>query len=155
MVPQVNEHHRYWGSTFIVCIVPKCEEEIAVIPDFQDVEVRGRRYSMLSVLLGLPLRCHRCKVRGHLAYPCVACHYCGNGSHTSEEHSIENAMRRQFSAVVGATQGTQEFWDWGGGDGGERASRGTAGESVPAGASHAADPWYVRGGGGRGWERGG
>ena len=61
-------------------------------------------YTMLSVVLGLPPRCHRCKVRGHLAYQCVACRYCGSGSHTSEEHSIENAKRRSFREVVGGTQ---------------------------------------------------
>ena len=94
---------------FIVCIVPRSEEEIDVIPDFQDVEVRGRRYCMLSVVLGLPHRCHRCKVRGHLAYQCVACCYCVSGSHTSEEHSVENARRREFSAVVEGTQGIQDF----------------------------------------------
>ena len=92
-----------------MCIIPRSEEEIAAIPDFQDVEVRGGRYSMLSVVLGLPPRCHRCKVRGHLAYQCVACRYCGSGSHMSEEHSVENARRREFSAVVEGTQGIRDF----------------------------------------------
>ena len=92
-----------------MCIIPRSEEEIAAIPDFQDVVVRGGRYSMLYVVLGLPPRCHRCKVRGHLAYQCVACRYCGSGSHTSEEHSVENARRREFSAVVEGTQGIRDF----------------------------------------------
>ena len=104
-VKNARGHPRYWGGTFIMCIIPRSEEEIAAIPDFQDVEVRGRRYSMLSVVLGLPPRCHRCKVRGHLAYQCVACRYCGSDSHTSEDHSVENARRREFSAVVEGLRG--------------------------------------------------
>ena len=85
-------------------MIPKKDEIVENIPDFQDVEIRGRMYTMLSVVLGLPPRCHRCKVRGHLAYQCVACRYCGSGSHTSEEHSIENAKRRSFREVVGGTK---------------------------------------------------
>ena len=64
---------------------------------------------MLSVILGLPPRCHRCKVRGHLAYQSVACRYCGSGSHTSEEHSVQNAKRRSFRDVVGVTQPQHEY----------------------------------------------
>ena len=64
----------------------------------------------MSVVLGLPPQCHRCKVRGHLAYQYVACYYCGSGSHTSEEHSVENARRRGVSeVVVGTRRDEREF----------------------------------------------
>ena len=109
MAPQYKEHPRYLGGTFIVCIVQRNEEEVSAIPDFQDVNIRGRTYSMLSVVLGLPPRCHRCKVRGHLARNCVACRYCGSAGHTSEEHSVHNARRRTFTEVAGGNRGTQEY----------------------------------------------
>ena len=109
MAPQYKEHPRYWGGTFIVCIVARNEEEVSAIPDFQDVNIRGRTYSMLSVVLGLPPRCHRCKVRGHLARNCVACRYCGSAGHTSEEHSAQNARRRTFTEVAGGNRGTQDY----------------------------------------------
>ena len=107
MAPQVRGHTRYWGHLYNVHCTKirggdSCDSGL-------DVVVRGRRYSMLYVILGLPPRCHRCKMRGHLAYQCVACRYCGSGSHTSEEHSVENARRREFSAVVEGTQGIRDF----------------------------------------------
>ena len=78
MAPQVRNYPRYWGGTFIVCLVPEDEEVVKDIADFQDVEIRGKIYSMSAVVLGLPPRCHRCKIRGHKAYQCTACRYCGS-----------------------------------------------------------------------------
>ena len=114
MAPQYKEHPRYWGDTFIVCIVPRNEEEVSAIPDFQDVNIRGRTYS--------------CKVRGHLARNCVACRYCGSMQHTSVEHSADNARCRTFTEVAGGTRATGV---WGGG-----GIHGWGGGNSAAGASH-------------------
>ena len=97
------------GGNLVVCVILEDDEIVENIPDFQDVEIRGRIYTILSVVLGLLPRCHRCKVRGHLAYQCVACGYCGSDSHTSEEHPVENAKMRSFRDVVGATQPQYEY----------------------------------------------
>ena len=123
MAPQVRNYPRYWGGggTFIVCLVPEDEEVVKDIADFQDVEIRGKIYSMSAVVLGLPPRCHRCKIRGHIAYQCTACSYCGSDTHTFEEHSAENARRRGFAEVLKGTNMAEfEMEEEGNGQGNER-----------------------------------
>ena len=83
--------------------VPEEEEVVKDIADFQDVEIRGKIYSMSAVLLGLPPRSHRCKIRGHKVYQGTACRYSGSGTHTSKEHSVENARWRGFAEVLQGT----------------------------------------------------
>ena len=66
--PARKNHLRYWGRTFIVVIAAERGDIVSAIPDFMDVTVQNRAYSILCTLLGLPPRCHSCKVRGLIKY---------------------------------------------------------------------------------------
>ena len=90
----------------MVCIIPPSEEVESAIPEIRDEKVRGRTYMILSVVLGMPPRCHVCRVRGHKRKECTACRYCGSTLHTTTEHSVSNARRKGWNEVAGATQVT-------------------------------------------------
>ena len=108
MALQYKQFPRYWGrwGTFVVCIIPPSEQIVSANPDFRDVKFRGRTYTILSVVLGMPPRCYVCRVRGHKRKECTACRYCGSTLHTTTEHSVNNARRKGWSEVAGATRVT-------------------------------------------------
>ena len=107
--PARKNHTRYWGGTFIVVIATEREDVVSTIPDFMDVTVRNRAYSILCTVIGLLPRCHSCKVRGHMKYECTACRLCGSRDHSSEGHSVQNARKRSFNEVVGGVTRVDEY----------------------------------------------
>ena len=73
----------YFSGVRIVTIIPR---DVDVIPDFADMRVHGKLYTVRMTVMGLPARCHNCQIQEHLARDCTACGRCGSAAHSTSDH---------------------------------------------------------------------
>lgn len=77
----------------VVTLIPD-GDDIDIIPDFVTFTFRKEKIKMMVTAMGLPMRCHKCHLRGHKMKECEKtdpCRYCQSTEHTSVECSIQNA----------------------------------------------------------------
>ena len=76
-----------YNGNYLCSLKIKSEENFLELPDEVKVNVEGEEITLSLVAFGVPPRCHRCKIRGHVKADCTTrCARCGSGDHMTADH---------------------------------------------------------------------
>ena len=76
-----------YSGQYLVTMKVDSEEKLMDIPDTIKFDLDGEPIELSFTVFGIPPRCHRCGVRGHVRSECTTrCQECGSGEHPTERH---------------------------------------------------------------------
>ena len=75
---------KYFSGNCIVTMMPV--GDIDDIPDFLNMRMHDEVFTTRLTVLGMKLRCHNCRRRGHMPRNCTACGWCGSSAHITSDH---------------------------------------------------------------------
>ena len=98
-----------YNGNYLCSLKVHSEESFLDLPDEATITIEGEEVTLSFVAFGVPPRCHRCKLRGHVRANCTTrCSHCGSGDHLSEDHPQREASDPTPAEALRAAQAAEE-----------------------------------------------